>query len=114
LASAGRGGEVRQQYEAGQRALSEVGSGSGPLLRAWRAAQASVVASVARHAAPAEFMNARRLSIAVLSFANLSDDPEQQYFADGITGDPTTDLLSEGLRRINLLTFSRNTNSLKT
>jgi DNA-binding SARP family transcriptional activator len=39
LASAGRGGEVRQQYEAGQRALSEVGGGSGSLLRAWRAAQ---------------------------------------------------------------------------
>ena len=64
LASAGRDGEVRQQYEAGQRALSEVGGGSGPLLRAWRVAQASVVASVARgDAAPAEFMNARRLSI---------------------------------------------------
>ena len=33
-----------------------------------------------------------RLSIIVLPFANLSDDREQQYFADGITEDLTTDL----------------------
>src|SRR5215467_2068556 len=33
-----------------------------------------------------------RLSIVVLPFANLSNDPEQQYFADGITDDVTTDL----------------------
>ena len=33
-----------------------------------------------------------RLSIVVLPFANLSDDPEQQYFADGIAEDLTTDL----------------------
>jgi adenylate cyclase len=35
---------------------------------------------------------APRLSIVVLPFANLSDDREQQYFADGITEDVTTDL----------------------
>src|SRR5262249_38967288 len=35
---------------------------------------------------------APRLSIVVLPFTNLSDDPEQQYFADGITEDVTTDL----------------------
>jgi adenylate cyclase len=35
---------------------------------------------------------APRLSIVVLPFANLSSDPEQQYFADGITEDLTTDL----------------------
>ena len=33
-----------------------------------------------------------RLSIIVMPFANLSDDPEQGYFADGITADLTTDL----------------------
>src|SRR5260370_20545496 len=33
-----------------------------------------------------------RLSIVVLPFMNLSNDPEQQYFADGITEDLTTDL----------------------
>jgi adenylate cyclase len=35
---------------------------------------------------------APRLSIVVLPFANLSNDPEQGYFADGITEDLTTDL----------------------
>jgi TolB-like protein/class 3 adenylate cyclase/Tfp pilus assembly protein PilF len=35
---------------------------------------------------------APRLSIVVLPFANLSNDPDQQYFADGITEDLTTDL----------------------
>jgi len=35
---------------------------------------------------------APRLSIVVLPFMNLSDDTEQQYFADGITEDLTTDL----------------------
>ena len=33
-----------------------------------------------------------RLSIVVLPFANLSSNPEQQYFADAITEDVTTDL----------------------
>jgi TolB-like protein len=35
---------------------------------------------------------APRLSIVVLPFTNLSDDRQQQYFADGITEDLTTDL----------------------
>jgi TolB-like protein/Tfp pilus assembly protein PilF len=33
-----------------------------------------------------------RLSLVVLPFANLSGDPEQEYFADGLTEDLTTDL----------------------
>jgi len=48
---------------------------------------------------------APRLSIVVLPFVNLSDDPEQQYFADGITGDLTTDLS----RIPDMLVISRNT-----
>ena len=48
---------------------------------------------------------APRLSIVVLPFANLSDDPEQQYFADGITEDLTTDLS----RIADMLVISRNT-----
>jgi adenylate cyclase len=36
--------------------------------------------------------NAPRLSIVVLPFENMSSDPEQDYFADGITDDLTTDL----------------------
>jgi TolB-like protein/class 3 adenylate cyclase/cytochrome c-type biogenesis protein CcmH/NrfG len=35
---------------------------------------------------------APRLSIVVLPFANLSDNPDQEYFADGLTEDLTTDL----------------------
>ncbi|HEY1261737.1 MAG TPA: winged helix-turn-helix domain-containing protein [Stellaceae bacterium] len=45
------------------------------------------------------------LSIVVLPFANLSDDPDQQYFADGVTGDLTTDLS----RIPDMLVISRNT-----
>jgi adenylate cyclase len=33
-----------------------------------------------------------RLSLVVLPFDNLSNDPDQEYFADGITDDLTTDL----------------------
>src|SRR6202035_2934298 len=39
--------------------------------------------------APAE---AAHLSIVVLPFANLSNDPAQDYFADGVTESLTTDL----------------------
>ena len=35
---------------------------------------------------------APRLSFVVLPFTNLSNDPDQEYFADGITDDLTTDL----------------------
>ena len=48
---------------------------------------------------------APRLSIVVLPFTNLSDDREQQYFADGITEDLTTDLS----RIAGMLVISRNT-----
>src|SRR4029077_2115004 len=48
---------------------------------------------------------APRLSIVVLPFTNLSDDREQQYFADGITDDLTTDLS----RVANMFVISRNT-----
>jgi TolB-like protein len=48
---------------------------------------------------------APRLSIVVLPFANLSNDPDQQYFADGITEDLTTDLS----RIPGMFVISRNT-----
>jgi len=48
---------------------------------------------------------ARRLSIVVLPFTNLSNDPDQQYFADGITEDLTTDLS----RIADMFVISRNT-----
>ena len=48
---------------------------------------------------------APRLSIVVLPFTNLSGDPTQDYFADGITEDLTTDLS----RLAGSLVISRNT-----
>src|SRR4029077_12145150 len=45
-----------------------------------------------------------RLSIVVLPFANLNNDPEQQYFVDGMTEDLTTDLSRIG----DMLVISRN------
>jgi TolB-like protein len=48
---------------------------------------------------------APRLSIVVLPFANLSNDPKQQYFADGITDDLTTDLS----RITDMFVIARNT-----
>jgi len=46
-----------------------------------------------------------RLSIVVLPFDNMGGDPEQQYFADGITEDLTTDLS----RIADMFVISRNT-----
>jgi TolB-like protein len=61
---------------------------------AWRPeAVADLPASIAPTAPPiSQPAVAPRLSIVVLPFTNLSDDREQQYFADGITEDLTTDL----------------------
>jgi adenylate cyclase len=53
--------------------------------------QAPAAASAQRPPVP-EAEPAPRLSMVVLPFANLSNDPEQEYFADGITDDLTTDL----------------------
>ena len=58
----------------------------------WR----KLVASVTELAAPASGSkprdSAREISICVLPFQNMSGDPEQEYFSDGISEDITTDL----------------------
>ena len=62
----------------------------------WRKLQASVAAL----AAPGEQSKAKppsrdsrcAISVCVLPFANMSGDPEQEYFSDGISEDITTDL----------------------
>jgi len=57
------------------------------------------------HRARAETTPVPGLSIVVLPFTSLSDDREQQYFADGITEDLTTDLS----RSADLMVISRQT-----
>ena len=106
LANAGRTGEIRRQYEVGLRSLREVGGGSGPLLRAWRAAQAATARPASQQPSPVQPADAHKpASIVVLPFANLSNDPEQQYFADGITGNLTSELS----RIPDMFVISRNT-----
>jgi adenylate cyclase len=63
------------------------------------------VPSVAPSLPVAQPAVAPRLSIVVLPFANLSNDPDQQYFADGLTEDLTTDLS----RITDMFVISRNT-----
>jgi TolB-like protein len=84
---------IRTVQRRGVRFIGEVSENSEP------AAEAVVVP------AAAEPPTAPRLSIVVLPFANLSDDPEQQYFADGVSGDLMTDLS----RIPDMLVISRNT-----
>jgi hypothetical protein len=57
---------------------------------AWHAGFASRMMGI--FVAEDKLANVPRLSIVVLPFDNLSGDPEQQFFADGITDDLTTDL----------------------
>ena len=73
----------------------------------WPTSRSSPTATpaVAATTSIAQPLVAPRLSIVVLPFANLSNDPEQQYFADGITEDLTTDLS----RIPHMFVISRNT-----
>jgi TolB-like protein/DNA-binding winged helix-turn-helix (wHTH) protein/Tfp pilus assembly protein PilF len=68
-------------------------------------AVAAVAAWSWRSQPPGEARTVPRLSIVVLPFTNISDDRDQQYFADGITEDLTTDLS----RIPHMLVISRNT-----
>jgi adenylate cyclase len=56
-------------------------------------------------ASAAARLNPDRPSLAVLPFANLSNDPEQEFFADGITEDIITDMSNVS----GLFVLSRNT-----
>jgi adenylate cyclase len=69
---------------AGIMAFIVIALGAGYFLIANRIATA--VPTAAAPAAPA------RLSIVVLPFTNLSNDPSQEYFADGVTENLTTEL----------------------
>src|SRR5439155_13431971 len=77
---------------------------AGGLWLLW-SSQSMRLANITAPAASTAALPTQRLSIVVLPFANLSDEREQQHFADGITEDLTTDLsLISGL-----LVISRNT-----
>lgn len=65
--------------------------GAGYLAIAIAAALIAVVLGVAAILGPADPPGAE-LSIAVLPFENMSGDPEQAYFSDGMTADLITDL----------------------
>jgi len=79
---------------------------SGPWKRADRTTTSPTPVPTAPAAtAIAQSAVAPRLSIVVLPFANLGNDPDQQYFADGITEDLTTDLS----RIPGMFVISRNT-----
>jgi TolB-like protein/class 3 adenylate cyclase len=78
---------------AGIAALLAVIAGGGWwLVNANRPAAVPTTAPTAAAAIAATPVEAKRLSLVVLPFANLSNDPAQDYFADGVTESLTTDL----------------------
>jgi len=64
--------------------------------------------SAEQSAFPQGIANEDRPSIAVLPFDNLSNDPEQEYFADGIT----EDIITELSREKDLFVIARNSSSV--
>lgn len=97
-AGSGRRAEALRQYQACREALQrELGVAPDAATEGlFRQIQAedyrppTTVRAPVLAAAPAA--DSGRLTIAVLPFANLSDDPGQQYFSDGISEDVITEL----------------------
>ena len=98
-------GEVRQAIGDDDQAIIKTVPRRG-----YRFAAPVVHVAVPGRAPPASDSGLRspplpdRPSVAVLPFANLGDDPQQDYFSDGITGDITTELS----RFSELLVIARN------
>jgi len=87
---AGSAGTRTPVFGAVAAAAILIAAGGGGWWWLWSGRHAGPEISAVR--GPTQPFSAPRLSIVVLPFANLSNDPEQQYFADGITDDLTTDL----------------------
>ena len=112
LAACGRIGEVDAHLEAATHLFRSQGLSSAPLNNAWReqrqlAARETRPESSPRPVAPPAAVAIEvgsavhttevkavppHLSIVVLPFANISGDPEQEFFVDGVTESLTTDL----------------------
>ena len=102
FAAAGRRAAAADRPPARARAKARGGRRRWPALAAapsrcsrragfvWRAGRAARLQGPS--VAADKLATAPRLSIVVLPFENLSGDPEQDFFADGITDDLTTDL----------------------
>ena len=107
--------------EVGQPALSKPTKRGGVSKRPLAVLAAGIVALIVIAASAAYFLSANRtptvvptaaspaeparLSIVVLPFTNLSNDPSQEYFADGVTENLTTELS----RLRNSFVIARNT-----
>jgi len=109
-------GELQGPGAPGQTGRMPAAAASRDRYRLWGGIMAAVIGALCLVAAMVTALNwhfpwsremrpVPRLSIVALPFANLSDDREQQYFADGITDDLTTDLS----RVANMFVISRNT-----
>ena len=98
LIASGRQREAEDQREVSMRLLAEVGGNAvHELAMAWRSLTARPAPSDRSPALSAttpsgESAEPGRRHIVVLPFTSMSDDSNQEYFADGITEDIITDL----------------------
>jgi adenylate cyclase len=100
--------DTAHQHVASKLALSFRDLGQQSVKNFAKPVRAYAVGSKAERARGEEPSRLRdKPAIVVLPFANMSDDPEQEFFADGLT----EDIITELSRFRDLLVISRNTSS---